>query len=106
MKEKKSIYTIYLIIVLVLQLILMSLTLAYAFWGKYENNQAANIWAMLWHKGLALFLVGSGVLSLISAIIGLLKKKDGMTQTVLSIFLILTLLPSMFCLILAIGSHF
>ena len=98
--------TVFLIIWLVLQLILMFLTLGFAFFGEYTANRASNIWSVLWGKGLGLMLSISGLVSLVLGIVGLTTKKGSALRILISIILIASCPLGLICLILAVGSHF
>ena len=98
--------TVFLIIWLALQLILMLLALGYAFLGEYTANHASNIWSMLWGRGLGLMLTVSNLVSLVLGIIGLTTKKGNALRTLISILLIVTCPLGLICIILAVGSHF
>ena len=98
--------TVFLIIWLALQLILMLLTLGYAFLGEYTANHASNIWSMLWGKGLGLMISVSNLVSLVLGIVGLVTKKGRFLRGLISILLIIAFPIGILCLILAVGSHF
>ena len=98
--------TVFLIIWLVLQLILMFLTLGFAFFGEYTANRASNIWSVLWGKGLGLMLSISGLVSLVLGIVGRTTKKGSALRILVSIILIASCPLGLICLILAVGSHF
>ncbi|MBO4608513.1 MAG: hypothetical protein J5696_01460 [Lachnospiraceae bacterium] len=98
--------TVFLIIWLALQLILMLLALGYAFLGEYTANHASNIWSMLWGRGLGLMLTVSNLVSLVLGIIGLTTKKGQKMRGLISVLLIIAFPLGVFCLILAVGTHF
>lgn len=99
-------FTVFLIIWLALQLMLMFLTLGFAFLGEYSAGRPSNIWSVLWGKGTGLMLAISGLVSLICGIVGLATKKGSFIRGLISIILIIAFPLGLFCLILAIGSQF
>ena len=101
MEERKSNnYTIAMVILLILQVVTISLTFAYAYLGRYDHNKASNIWSVMWHGFLPMVGIVSSVLSLVAGIIGMKENK------VLGILLIISFFVSAFSGIVAIGSHF
>ncbi|MBO6007501.1 MAG: hypothetical protein J6P78_02915 [Lachnospiraceae bacterium] len=98
--------TVFLIIWLTLQLILMLLTLGFAYLGECTAGRASNFWSMLWGKGLGGMLLISNLVSLISGIVGLATKKGRKLRGLISVLLIIAFPLGLFCLILAIGSQF
>ena len=105
MEKKTKGFTIYLAVLLTIQMVLIFLALGYALWGTYENNHAANFWSVIWGKGAGLFLLISDFISMISGIVGLILSKGSKARFLLSILLLVTFLPSLFCLLLALGTH-
>ena len=105
-ENKKDSLTVIMIIWLAVQVILMCLTLLYAFCGEYTANHASNIWSMLWGKGLGLMISISNLVSLVFGIVGLVTKKGRFLRGLISILLIIAFPIGILCLILAIGSHF
>ena len=99
-------FTVFLIIWLAIQLILMLLTLGFAYLGEYSAGRPSNIWSVLWGKGTGLMLAISGLVSLICGIVGLATKKGSFIRGLISIILIIAFPLGLFCLILAIGSQF
>ncbi|MCR4691133.1 MAG: hypothetical protein K5739_07305 [Lachnospiraceae bacterium] len=106
MIEKKSKFAVFLTVMLVIQVVIMFLIYAFAFFGDINGIQAMNIWAVLWGKGLAIWLLLSNTISFVAAIIGLATGKGIKSKIILSIVLIITTLVNLFGLILAIGSKF
>ena len=105
-ENKKDSLTIIMIIWLAVQVILMFLTLGYAFLGEYTANRASNFWSMLWGKGLGLMISVSNLVSLVFGIVGLVTKKGRFLRGLISILLIIAFPIGILCLILAVGSHF
>lgn len=98
--------TIILSVILTIQIILMLLTFAYAFWGKYEQNIPSNIWSIIWSKGIAIIQVLWGIVSFFEGVAGLVRWKDNKKQVVISIIIIISVFLGLFSLILAIGAHY
>ena len=105
-ENKKDSLTVIMIIWLAVQVILMFLTLGYAFLGEYTANHASNFWSMLWGKGLGLMISVSNLVSLVLGIVGLITKKGRFLKGLISILLIIAFPIGILCLILAVGSHF
>ena len=103
---KKSGFMKFEIICLSVQLIVILLTFAYAFFGSYESNVPSNIFSIIWSKGLALILLLSDVVAFISGLTGIIMHKENKVQLKLSVLLLCTIPVSFAGLILAVGSNY
>lgn len=105
--KKSNKYIVYLIILLAVQALLISLNLAFAFWGEYSHGYASNIWAIIWNKGfMLLWILISNLVCLISGIVGLITAKGNVAKCVLSIVSIVLFIFGAFVVLITIGSRF
>ncbi len=105
--EKSNKYTVFLIIILVIQVLLMFLNLSFALWGEYSHGYSSNIWSIIWNRGLiGLWTLLAGPVAIIAGIIGIATHKGNKTKRTLSIVTIASIVPGIFCIIYAIGSKF
>ncbi|MBO4907922.1 MAG: hypothetical protein J5476_01445 [Lachnospiraceae bacterium] len=105
--KKNSKYVVYLIVLLILQVLIMFINLAFAFWGEYSHGYASNIWAIIWNKGfMLLWILISNLVCLVSGIIGLITQKGNKAKCILSIVSIVMFMIGAFTVVLVIGSRF
>ena len=105
--KKSNKYTIFLIVILVIQILLMFLNLAFALCGTYEHGKSSNVWSIIWNKGgIGLWTLLAGLVAIMAGIIGIITHKENKTKCVLSVMTIASIVPGLFCIIYAIGSKF
>ena len=107
-EKKKKWYAVILGIMLVIQLALIVLTLAYAYFGTYAANKPSNIWSVIWDTvPIGLMLIFWAFVTLNAGIAGIITHKWCVkAQLILSIILAVLHVPSWFSIILAIGAHY
>jgi len=75
------------------------LTFAYAFWGTYVHNQPANIWSIIWGKGVGLVQMIVGIISIILGIGGIVTSKGNKVKLAFSVALLASILLRMLSMI-------
>lgn len=107
-QHRSKAYSVVLAVFTVIQMILVFLNFAYAYWGTYAANKPSNIWSQIWDKGaIGLWTILFSFASLVIGILGLVFRRKGpAAQTILSIVLLAIQQFTGFSLIMAIGSHF
>lgn len=106
-KSKSSVITLILSwVFLIIHIVVTVLSFAYAFCGTYEHNQPANIWSVMWDRGVGLALILANPVSLILGIVGLVTKKESRIQGVISILLIISFFAGVMSWVYAVGSHY
>ena len=103
---KKISYTFFMIIFLVLHMVLVSFTLAFAFLGTYEAGAPANIWSIIWSKGIVLDQILIGIISIVLGIVGIVKSKGNKVQFAVAVALLASIFVGILSVVYAIGSHF
>ena len=103
--RKKVVYSILMIICLVVHMVFVFISFAYAFWGKYVHNKPANIWPIIWDKTVP-FQMLVGLITFILGIIGIVTSKGHRLQTVVSVVLLASIFLGMLSIVYAVGAHF